>query len=97
MRNLFWGFFFVYLNFNLNLNEHSINLLPGFVGWLFIVKGMDALAHESAYFERPRPFAIALAVYEAILWLGNVLAVISDNWISMILGLVSAAAAFYNV
>ena len=27
MKKLFWGFFFVYLNFNLNLNAHSINLL----------------------------------------------------------------------
>ena len=95
MRKLFWGFFFVYLNFNLNLNAHSINLLPNFVGWWLVLQGMDELGHESRYFENPRPFVLGLMVYEAILWLSNVLAVTSDNWVGTILGLISTAASFY--
>ena len=54
MKKLFWGFFFVYLNFNLNLNAHSINILPNFVGWWLVLQGMEELKHESRYFENPR-------------------------------------------
>lgn len=33
MSGIFWGFFFVFLNFNLNFNGHALNLLPTFVGY----------------------------------------------------------------
>ena len=97
MKKLFWGFFFVYLNFNLNLNAHSINLLPNFVGWWLVLQGMEELKHESRYFENPRPFVLVLMVYEAILWLGNALAVVGESWLTMLLGILGGAAALYVI
>ena len=70
MRKLFWGFFFIYLNFNLNLNQYSLNILPNFVGYILLLQGMKQLEEESRFFRRARPFAVGMAVYEAILWIG---------------------------
>lgn len=50
MSGIFWGFFFVFLNFNLNLNGHTINLLPTFVGYWMLARSMDALSGESGLF-----------------------------------------------
>ena len=44
-RRLFWGYFFLLLDFNLNFNsDFTIPLLPNFVGWIFLWRGVDALS-----------------------------------------------------
>ena len=70
MKKLFWGFFFIYLNFNLNVNQYSLNVLPDFVGYIFLIKGIDPLNGESTFFEKARPFSVGMAVYTAVLWGG---------------------------
>ena len=68
MKKVFWGFFFVYLNFNLTLNGHALNLLPDFVGYILLFQAAGALAGESGRFRTLRPFAAGMAVYTGILW-----------------------------
>ena len=75
MKKVFWGFFFVYLNFNLTLNGHALNLLPDFVGYILLFQAAGALAGESGRFRTLRPFAAGMAVYTGILWVGDLLAV----------------------
>ena len=39
-RRVFWGYFFLLLDFNLNLgSDFTIPLLPNFVGWIFLWRG----------------------------------------------------------
>lgn len=95
MKKIFWGFFFVCLNFNLNLNDHSLNLLPNFVGWWLIWQGAAELGEESAFFEKSRPFTLALAVYEGILWLGSLLAVLRSSALTTLLGTLGAVVMLY--
>ena len=95
MSGIFWGFFFVFLNFNLNLNGHTINLLPAFVGYWMLARSMDALSGESGLFGALRPFAIGMAVYSAILWVGDALAITSSGPVSMLLGLLSTLVSLY--
>lgn len=98
MKKFFLGFFFVFLNFNLNLNQHSLNVLPGFVGYILLFQGMRAMEAESHYFKSLRPFAVGMAVYTAILWTGDLLGVGSSEYqliITNILALLSAVTALY--
>lgn len=37
MKNFFIGMIFIFLNFNLTFNGHIIGLLPGFVGYYFVL------------------------------------------------------------
>ena len=44
-RRVFWGYFFLLLDFNLNFNSaFTIPLLPNFVGWIFLWRGADILS-----------------------------------------------------
>lgn len=95
MSGLFWGFFFVFLNFNLTFNGHVVNLLPAFVGYWILVRSMDALSGESRLFGALRPFAIGMTVYTAILWVGDLLAVTSSGPVSMLLGVLSTLVSLY--
>lgn len=99
MKKFFWGFFFVFLNFNLNLNQYSLNVLPGFVGYILLFQGMRELEAESRLFRSIRPFAVGMAVYTAVLWLGDLLGVGSGSEpqeiLTNLLGLISAIVALY--
>ena len=95
MKKLFWGFFFICLNFNLTFNGHQLNILPDFAGYILLLRGIGELAEESAFFERARPFAIGMAVYTAILWIGALLAITSEGWIASLLGLAATVLSLY--
>lgn len=95
MSGIFWGFFFVFLNFNLTFNGHVVNLLPTFVGYWILVRSMEALSGESELFGALRPFAVGMTVYTAILWVGDLLAITSSGPVSMLLGLLSTLVSLY--
>ena len=62
-RRLFWGYFFLLLDFNLNFNsDFTIPLLPNFVGWIFLWRGVDALSSARPSLELLKPFCTALGV-----------------------------------
>ncbi|MDY3985029.1 hypothetical protein [Dysosmobacter sp.] len=95
MSRLFWGFFFIFINFNLTFNgTHALNLLPPFVGYLLLLSGTGELAAESDLFQSVRPFLIGMAVYTALLWVGNLLG-LGGGWLGSLLGLASTAVALY--
>ena len=73
MRKLFWGFLLIFLDFNLTLNQHALEVLPDFVGYLVIMKGLEELTPESPLFEKLRPAALVLAVLSGLQWLGALL------------------------
>ena len=68
MRKLFWGVLFIYLNFSFNFNQHSLNVLPDFVGYILMIKGLEEMALESVLFEKARPWAVGMTVYTAVLY-----------------------------
>ena len=68
MGKFFWGFFFIYLNFNLSVNAHTLNVLPEFVGYFLLLQGLRELEEESGVFSDTRPFVVGMTVYTAILW-----------------------------
>lgn len=96
MSSIFWGFFLVFVNFNLTVNGHVLNLLPPFAGYLLVMRGCRELEGESGLFASIRPFALGMAVYTGILWLGDLLAVTGQgSWLTVLLGLLSLAVSLY--
>ena len=62
-RRVFWGYFFLLLDFNLNFNsDFTIPLLPNFVGWIFLWRGADILSSARPSLELLKPFCTALGV-----------------------------------
>ena len=63
-RRLFWGFFFLLLDFNLNFNStFTIPLVPNFIGWIFLWRGADILSSARPSLGLLRPFCGVLGVY----------------------------------
>ena len=95
MKPVFWGFFFLFLNFNLIVNGHVLNVLPPFVGCWLLYRGFEEMAAESDKFDSLRPFALGLGIYTALIWVGDLLGMGSESWISSLLGLAATIAELY--
>ena len=95
MKKVFWGFFFIYLNFHLTLNGITLNLLPDFVGYLLLYQAAGTLAGESGRFQKLRPFSVAMAVYTGILWVGELLGVTGENWLGILLDTAALVVSLY--
>lgn len=57
MSNIFIGALFVFLNFTININGIKIGLIPDFIGYIIMVKGLAELENESPYFLKAKGFA----------------------------------------
>lgn len=95
MSKLFWGFFLIFINFNLTFNEvYVLNLLPPFAGYLLLLSGTKELAEESGIFEGARPFILGMTLYTALLWVGSLLGM-GGGWLGNLLDLIATAVALY--
>lgn len=64
MKKIFWGFLLLFLDINIG----SVDILPGFVGYILICIGMGEVEGSPA-FQRGRPWAIAGGILTAVFWL----------------------------
>ena len=85
MNKLFWGFFFIFLNFSLTFNGAALQLLPDWLGFILLYLACGELLGESEMFQKPRPFCVGLAIYTGVLWLLDLLGIGAGlgvfNWI----------------
>ena len=95
MRKLFYGFLLMFLSFDLSFNGHGLDVLPDFVGYFLLIRGMKEMAPESGLFRNARPFAVGMMVYSAILWVGDLLAVTGEGCLSQIMDLIAMIVALY--
>lgn len=62
-RRVFWGYFFLLLDFNLNLgSDVTIPLLANVIGWVFLWRGVDILSSARPSLGLLKPFCTALGV-----------------------------------
>ena len=97
MQQIFWGMFFVFLDFNLNLGKMSIGLTPDFVGMIFFWHGVGALAEQSVYFVKARPISGIGIGYCAFLYILDLfgLGSIGGSLVSILLSLCNYALTVY--
>lgn len=68
MDRLFWGLFFVLLDYKVTVGTAVIEVLPDFVGFFLMMKGMESLSDRSRYFDRGRHWAFGLSIVSGILF-----------------------------
>ena len=68
MNRLFWGFFFVLIDVKLSVGSAVFDLLPDFLGFWMIMKGMESLADQDLRFDRGRHGAFGLSILGVILF-----------------------------
>lgn len=88
MKELFLGMLFVFLDVNVGIQDHILDVLPDFVGYLIMQRGLFNLSDESRYFEKARPVAMGMTVYSVVLYVMDIMATtIHDRFVSFCLGL----------
>ena len=96
MGNLFIGFILVFLDFNLNLGNSTIGLIPDFLGYIVMIKGLEQMDDESAFFMKIKPYVTGMAFYSTFLYLLDLLGVsISIGVLTYVLAIISTVISLY--
>jgi hypothetical protein len=97
VNNIFYGLLFVFLDFDVTFGYSKVGFIPDFIGYILIFTGLAELTAGNDRFSRARPFAIAMAVYTAILYVMDLFAVplYLGALISFVLGLASTLMSLY--
>lgn len=96
MKNIWIGFLLIFLDFTLNLGSSKIGLIPDFIGYLMMARGLSELSEESSLFEVVRPFATGMAVYTGVLYAMDLFGISASlGYFSALLGIVSTAVSLY--
>ena len=66
MHRLFWGLFFILLDIPVTVGRAEIEILPDFLGFFLLMKGMEAAASETGRFEKSRHVAFGLFLLSAV-------------------------------
>lgn len=75
MSKLMLAFVFIFLNFNLDINQVTLNLLPAFVGYIFMYQGIKELIYEIPRYAKIQAFVIVMGICTAVDWVMNLLGV----------------------
>lgn len=96
MRTIFYGFIFIYLNFQLNLGDSSIGLIPSFIGYWLMLKGLTDLSAESEHFVRLQPIAFGMGIFTLVLYILDLLGIATDTvFPGLVLGLISIVMSIF--
>lgn len=86
----------IFLNFNLFIGNSKIGLIPDFIGYIIMIKGLTEMSGENPFFLKVKPFAAVMAVYAGILYFLDILGIsVSLGILSYILAVISTIISLY--
>lgn len=68
MNRLFWGLFFVLLDYYVTIGTARVEILPDMIGFYLLMKGMEELAEKSVCFDRGRHWAFGMLLLSGVLF-----------------------------
>lgn len=68
MNRLFWGIFFVLIDYRITIGTAVLDILPDFAGFYLTMKAMESMAERSKGFDRARHLAFGMTVLSIILF-----------------------------
>lgn len=97
MGNIFIGMLLVFLDFSIDIGSSSISLIPTFLGYIFIVKGLSELKVFSSRFSKVMPATKGMVVYSAIVYAMNLFGItpMLGEFISFLLGLITTLVSLF--
>ena len=99
MKKMFIGFLLIFLNFNLKFGanqQYVLNLIPDFIGYLYLVHGIREMENNSNRFAGVKGFTKAMVGFSAILYAFNLFGgSYSYSTLNTVLGLIETASMLY--
>lgn len=92
MNKLFTAFLLIYLDIDLHFGGSTLGLLPDFVGYIIMFKGLHELREDNPKFEKLHPLVTVLGVYTGVIYIMDLFGVFAEmRWLLFILGLAALA------
>jgi len=66
INTIFAGMLFVFLNFNIEIGASKIGLIPGFLGYYFMLRGLTEIEWLSDKFTKVKPFVTVMIIFSGI-------------------------------
>ena len=73
MNRLFWGLFFVILDYKVKIGTAAVEIFPDFLGYFLLMREMERLAEKSPRFDRGRHVAFGMSIVSGLLFGGDLL------------------------
>ena len=71
LSRIAWAYVFLLIDFSMSVNDFSINVLPGWVGFLLIFLALPSVEEQELSASLLRPLVILLGLWEVIRWVGT--------------------------
>lgn len=71
LSRIAWAYVFLLIDFSMSVNDFSINVLPGWVGFLLIFFALPSVEEQEPSASLLRPLVILLGLWEVIRWVGT--------------------------
>ena len=96
MVYLFWGFLFTFVNAKVHPAGLTVGLIPDFVGFFLLWRGLVVLSSESRVFKKLTPVALVFLFVSLFMYVTDLFNVFSeDNMIMFAVGIVYTAARLF--
>lgn len=97
ISNIFIGMILIFLDFNLDIDSSRIGLLPDFLGYIFMLKGLLELAEFSDRFSNISPYVKGMIVYSGIYYVMDLFGIsfTLGESLNYVLGLLSTILSLY--
>ena len=71
LSRIAWAYVFLLIDFSMSVNDFSINVLPGWVGFLLIFLALPSVEEQEPSASLLRALVILLGLWEVIRWVGT--------------------------
>ena len=78
MQKIFIGMILIFLNFDINLGNCKIGLIPDFVGYIYMYKGAIELFEFSDKFQQITPYIKGMAIYSGLCYAVDLFGILSN-------------------
>ena len=95
MLLFFIGFLFIFLDFPVTIGQATINFIPDFVGYIFLLFGCHTIGKESNHFIPVRIVSFILALWGVANFVLSLIAFEFNTYVNMIVNIVVALGALY--
>ena len=71
MQKVFIGILLILLDFHLEFSTGHLGLIPDFIGYFVLLRGLRQLTEDGPSFKRAIPAAIGIGIYSFFLWVAD--------------------------
>lgn len=98
MQLLFTGMILIFIDINFTVGTGVIGLVPDFVGYIYIYKGLFELTEESPHFQQVLPLSKVMVVVMAVIYAMDALSITTASQsLSILLGMITTAISLYTI